>query len=170
MVFYQLIKSFLLESVAITILSLFFGGIILLILDWTFRNKTAAQSVDKLSLPRLFLIGIFQSLSFVPGVSRSAASIIGGLFAGLNRTKAVEFSFLLAIPTMTAAAGFDIYKSGLAFTPNQFLLLVIGFATSFFTALIVVKTFLGYIAHHNFTLFAIYRIIVALLVLTIFII
>jgi undecaprenyl-diphosphatase len=100
----------------------------------------------------------------VPGVSRSAASIVGGLANGLSRVEAVEFSFLLAIPTMAAASGYDLLKSGFSFTKHEYLLLFIGSLITFLSAMLAVKAFTNFVSKHNFTLFAVYRIVLAVLV------
>ena len=160
---YRLVKDYLLGNVIITAIALFMGGIVLLLIDHYFKEKNT--SVDKLSTNKLLSIGLFQSLSMIPGVSRSAATIIGGMFSGLSRKDAVEYSFLLAIPTMAAASGYDLLKNGLSFSGEEFVILSVGFIVSFITALIAVKAFTNYISHNNFKLFAIYRIILAILVL-----
>lgn len=101
----------------------------------------------------------------IPGVSRSAATIVGGLFSGLSRVEAVEFSFLLAIPTMFAASGYDLFKTGFAFSSYEYSLLFIGSIFSFLSAIVAVKTFTSFVAKHNFTVFALYRIILAIIIL-----
>ena len=110
-----------------------------------------------------FLVGCAQSLSIIPGVSRSAATIVGALLLGVKRDPAVEFSFLLAIPTMAAATGLDFIKSGRHFTGNQYELLGIGLIGAFISALIVVKWFIGFVKKHTFIPFGVYRILVAVL-------
>lgn len=166
---YRLIKDYLLGNVLITVFSLFFGGIVLLLVDYLHKQNESPTSIDKLSNSKLISIGLFQSLSMVPGVSRSAATIVGGLFSGLSRKDAVEYSFLLAIPTMAAASGYDLLKNGLSFTVEQLIILSVGFIVSFITALIAVKTFTQYISHNNFKYFAIYRLVLAILVLITFV-
>ncbi len=166
---YRLIKDYLLGNVLITVFSLFFGGIVLLLVDYLHKQHESPTSIDKLSNSKLISIGLFQSLSMVPGVSRSAATIVGGLFSGLSRKDAVEYSFLLAIPTMAAASGYDLLKNGLSFTVEQLIILSVGFIVSFITALIAVKTFTQYISHNNFKYFAIYRLVLAILVLITFV-
>jgi undecaprenyl-diphosphatase len=161
---YPFVKGFLLDSVLITTISLFLGGLILLIVDRLPKLNHGKNSIKDLSFRELLTIGLFQSISMVPGVSRSAASIVGGLFSGLSRVNAVEFSFFLAIPTMLAASGYDLLKSGLHFTPSEYVLLGIGCLVTFISALISIKTFIRFVAQHNFTSFAIYRIILALTV------
>ncbi len=161
---YKVIKNFLLGSLSITVTSLFLGGLILLLVDYLPRFNRGKKSIKDLSLSQLLNIGFFQSLSMIPGVSRSAASIVGGLFSGLDRVNAVEFSFLLAIPTMIAASGYDLLKSGLHFSSSEYLLLGLGCLVTFLSALVSTKTFISFVGKHNFTPFAIYRIVLALII------
>jgi len=161
---YPHIKNYLLNNITVTVISLFVGGIILLLLDRPLSTKPSSFKVAQLPIPRLLLIGIFQSFSFIPGVSRAAASIIGGLSVGLSKADAVEFSFLLAIPTMAVATGYDMLKSGLSFSLNDFALLGVGFVSSFITALIAIKAFLRVVTKTGFTPFAIYRIVLAVFI------
>ena len=161
---YKFVKSFLLNNVLVTVLALFFGGLVLLVVDYLPKLKRGSKKVSNLTTRNLFTIGFFQSLSMIPGVSRSAATIVGGLFSGLTRVEAVEFSFLLAIPTMAAASGLDLLKSGFSFTVHQYFLLLLGSFFSFFSALLAVKAFTSFVSKHNFTLFAIYRLILAIIV------
>jgi len=161
---YKHVKGFLLENVSVTALALFIGGIILLIIDRIPKLKLGSKNISNLKTHNLLSIGIFQSLSLIPGVSRSAASIVGGLFSGLTRVEAVELSFLLAIPTMIAASGFDLLKTGFSFTAHQYTLLLIGSLFSFLSASLAIKAFTSFVSKHNFTLFALYRIFLGLLV------
>lgn len=163
-ILYKLIRNVLLERPIITVYALFLGGLVLLIIDRIKKLNLGKKNSQDLSISRLVGIGLFQSISIIPGVSRSAASIIGGLLSGLSRPQAVEFSFFLAIPTMAAAAGYDLLKSGLVFTSTEYLLLALGCLISFFSALLAVRFFVDYVKKHDFTLFATYRIILALLV------
>ena len=162
---YRLIKSYLLDNVLVTVIALFLGGIVLLIIDRLPKLNRGTKKTTELKSRHLISIGLFQSISMVPGVSRSAASIVGGLFSELTRAEAVEFSFLLAIPTMAAASGYDLLKSGFSFSGHHYLLLFIGSLVTFLSALFAVKAFTSYVSKHNFTIFAIYRIILALIVL-----
>ncbi len=123
-------------------------------------------SISELSPKKLLAIGLFQSLAVVPGVSRSAASIFGGLLMGLNKTEATKFSFFLAIPTMLAATTLDLYKSDFNFSQQESLLLVTGFIGSFLTALFAVKLFISFVQKHSFLPFGVYRILVGLAWLT----
>jgi undecaprenyl-diphosphatase len=110
-------------------------------------------------------IGIAQTFSLFPGVSRAGATIMGGLVAGLSRTAATEFSFLLAMPIMFAATFFELFNNYKLFEVADIPVFATGFVTSFLSALIVVKMFLRFVSNHNFTSFAIYRIVFGVLVL-----
>jgi undecaprenyl-diphosphatase len=121
--------------------------------------------VEDISYKNAFFIGLFQCLSMVPGTSRAAATIIGGVFNGLDRKQAMEFSFLLAVPTMMAAGGYDLLKTDLAFTPEQLSLLAIGFVVAFASAWVAVKLFLTYVSSNGFTAFGWYRIVLGVLFL-----
>ncbi len=160
---YTLVKNYLLGNSLITVSAIFLGGVILIILELLFKEMDHhVGELEKVNYKQAFLVGLFQSVSIIPGVSRAAASIIGGLFVGLKRKVAVEFSFLLAIPTMFAATSLDLVKSNFNFSMNEIFLLTTGMITSFIVALVVVKWFLKYIQNHNFIIFGIYRIILAI--------
>lgn len=163
-ILFKLIKTYLLGNTYITIISLLIGGIILIILELIYKEKEHhAGSIEKITYKNAFLIGIFQSIAVIPGVSRSAATIISALFLGTKRKTAIEFSFLLAVPTMLAATGFDLIKSNFLYSSSEWLIIFIGFIGSFLTALIVVKLFLKYIQKNTFIPFGVYRIIAAIL-------
>lgn len=119
-------------------------------------------SISNLSPKKLVVIGLFQSLAVVPGLSRSAASIFGGLLTGLNKKEATKFSFFLAIPTMLAATTLDLYKSNFNFSQQELLLLATGFIGSFITALFAVKLFISFVQKHSFLPFGVYRILIGL--------
>ena len=160
---YPFIKEVLLGNPLITVIALFLGGIALIILELLYKEKAHhADTIESLSYKQTFLIGAFQSLSIVPGVSRAGATIMGGLFLGAKRKTAVEFSFLLAIPTMLGATGLDLLESKLAFTQHEILLILLGFVASFLVAFITVKYFVRFVTTHTFIPFGIYRIILAL--------
>ncbi|MDP2638231.1 MAG: undecaprenyl-diphosphate phosphatase [Candidatus Levybacteria bacterium] len=161
---YKVVKNFLLGDPLITVMALFTGGVILIILEKIYKEKDHhVTNIENISFKNAFLIGIFQSISIIPGVSRSAATIIPALFLGTKRKTAVEFSFLLAIPTMFAASSLDIIKSNFSFTLNEYLILTIGFLGSFIVAIFAIKFFLGFVKNHTFIPFGIYRIILALI-------
>jgi undecaprenyl-diphosphatase len=161
---YPLIKGVLLGSSSITLNALFWGGVALIGIEWFLkRKKTEAKKTSEVTYKQALIIGTFQSLSVIPGVSRAAATIVGGLLTGLDRTTATEFSFLLAVPTMVAAATLDIYKSRDMISQSGFLTLFIGTVLSFFFAVIAIKFLINYVKKHDFTAFGVYRIILAIL-------
>ena len=164
LIFYRFMKQHLLGSTTVVLWSLLLGGIFLVIFELLYR-KRGAQRIhsSSMSCRQALLIGVFQSLAMIPGVSRSAATIIGGLILGLERRKIVEFSFLLAIPTMAAAVGFDLVQNAAGFSSTQVNILAIGFLTSFIVALAAVKLFLSFVARYSFISFGVYRIVLALL-------
>lgn len=162
--FYKIIKKFLLGNNEIVLWALFLGGIFLIIFELLFRKKeNVTGAITSISYGQSFCIGVFQSFAMVPGVSRAAATIIGGLSLGLTRKTVVEFSFLLAIPTMLAATALDLVKSAHTFNAQQFHLLFTGFCVSFAVAIIAIRFLLFFIKRHNFIPFGIYRIFVAIL-------
>lgn len=144
--------------------ALIVGGVVILIIE-RMQRKDRINDMDEMSISDALKVGFAQTLAMFPGVSRSGATIMGGLLTGLSRTTATEFSFFLAMPTMLAATIYDLYKSWGLLRPEDFTMLAVGFVTAFVTALVVVKLFLAYVARHNFTVFAIYRIIFGCIVL-----
>jgi undecaprenyl-diphosphatase len=162
-IFYQFIKNILIGNYTVTLWALFIGGFILVAIERFLKSRKQINNFDNLTVKQSFIIGIFQSVSVIPGVSRAAATIIGGLLTGLNRESATEFSFLLAVPTMLAATGLDLVKSYKLFTSSQFLVLGVGFIVAFITAILTIKFLLNFIKKHDFTVFGVYRIILAVL-------
>lgn len=158
---YPLIKNVLLENSIITVTSLFLGGIILLLFDRYHKPALKPVTPSTLTPKHAFAIGLFQSISIIPGVSRAAATIIGGLLMGLSRKDAVELSFLLALPTMAAATLFDVIKNREVFTQGNIGILLLGCAIAYITAWITVKKFLTYVKTHDFFWFGVYRIVLA---------
>ena len=120
---------------------------------------------EGISLRQALGIGCAQLLALIPGTSRSAATILGGYLLGLSRPAATEFSFLLAIPTLVAAAAYDVFKSRALFTRADVPMFVVGIAVSFISALFVIRGFLRYVQRHSFTAFAWYRIAFGALIL-----
>lgn len=164
LVLYKIVKKFLLGNSDVVVWSLFLGGLFLIIFELLHREKKdSVNAIESISYKQAALIGVFQAIAVIPGVSRSAATIIGGLILGLRRDTIVEFSFLLAVPTMLAATVLDLYKSANVFTGSQFTVLGIGFVTSFVVAIFAIKFLINYIKKHSFIPFGIYRILVALL-------
>lgn len=165
--FYKTIKSFFgAESVAIMLI---IGGFIFLIVEYFRRNHDDSKdkTIDDLTIKEALTIGLFQSLSMVPGTSRSGATMIGGLFSGLSRKSAAEFSFLLAIPTMFAATFYDLYKNRSEMIIDDYSLLAIGFVTAFVVAFFTVKAVMNFLTTHTFVVFGIYRIIFGILLLVV---
>lgn len=159
----------LLESIVVVAWMLILGGIVFLFIDKHFADK---ESADVDPSPKQALgIGLFQVISMVPGVSRSAATIIGGLFQGLDRKTAAEFSFLLAVPTMFAATAYKLYKlysSGVQFGSQEIQFLILGNVVAFIFALISIRSFIQYLQKHGFRFFGIYRIIVGAIILLLY--
>ncbi len=139
---------------------LIFGGIVFILVEALKGENSSVVELESIPYPKAFLIGIFQSFAMVPGTSRSGATIIGGLLLGLDRKTATEFSFLLAIPTMLAATGFEVVKNLTELSPENVKLLLIGFVTAFLSAYLAVKWLLNFISNHSFIPFGIYRILV----------
>jgi undecaprenyl-diphosphatase len=135
------------------------GGAVLLWIDML-NLETRYTDVTTYTMPMYLIIGIFQCFAMVPGVSRSGATIVGAMLLGADRRSAAEFSFWLAMPTMAGAFAYDLYKSHAQMSSGNQLIVAIGFAVSFVSAWIVVKTFLGYVQRHGFALFAWWRVIV----------
>jgi undecaprenyl-diphosphatase len=169
-----------LESLTTMALALLIGGVVMWVVDaWTVRHEAGTIDVEEMSLPQAIWIGLCQTLSAVfPGTSRSMSTIAAGQVAGLTRATALEFSFLISIPTMIAATFYDLYKevlhhpktvevaAPLVMNTERWIVLAIGFAVSFIVALGVVEWFLQWVRRHGLVLFAVYRIILAILLLT----
>lgn len=162
---YGLIKNYLIGNFEITILSLFLGGIAIILIEKYFKKHQGKSEIISLSLKNSILIGIFQAISVIPGVSRSAATILSGMAVGLNRRAATEFSFLLAIPTMFAATSLDLIKNINSFEISQLNIMAIGFIASFLTAYLTVKWFINFVEKKNLISFGVYRIIFSLIFL-----
>jgi len=159
---YSFIKEYLIGNEKVVLVALAVGGIILIIFELLHKESASApESIAAISYGQAVAIGFFQAIAVIPGVSRSAATIIGGLLAGLKRTTIVEFSFLLAVPTMAAATGLDIMKSYSSFAAGDAVLLLAGFVTAFLVAIVVIKFFLRFIKTHSFISFGVYRILIA---------
>ena len=172
-----------LENLNTMSLALLIGGIVMWIIDaCTVRHESGITDVEQMNVWQAIWIGLCQTLSAVfPGTSRSMSTIAAGQIAGLNRSTALEFSFLVSIPTMIAATGYDLFKevlhpkhlagmdiaAPLVMSTERWIVLAIGFVVSFIVALGVVEWFLSWVRKHGLVLFAIYRIILAILLLTV---
>ena len=167
-----------LENLTVIALALLIGGIVMWVVDaWASRREPAVTHVEEMSLPQAVWIGLCQVLSAViPGTSRSMTTIAAGQIVGMDRPSALEFSFLVSIPTMIAATGYSLLKAvhpsakdvaaagadaltPLVMTPEHWIVLIIGLAVSFIVAYVVVAWFLGYVRKHGFAVFAVYRIL-----------
>jgi len=154
----------LLQSTTTVVISMLLGGIVLLVIDNYFKSPTIDVE-EKISFQKAFVIGVWQCIAMIPGVSRSAASIIGGMQQKLTRKLAAEFSFLLAVPTMIAATGYKLLKGYKAFSSHDIKMLAIGNIIAFIVALIAIKFFIGFLQKHGFKAFGYYRIIVGIILL-----
>ncbi len=171
-----------LESLHVMAMALLIGGIVMWLVDaWTVRRDAGTSDIEEMNLPQAIWIGLCQTLSAVfPGTSRSMSTIAAGQIAGLTRSTALEFSFLISIPTMIAATFYDLWKEvlhpaapeagevliPLVMNQERWIVLAIGFVVSFIVALGVVEWFLQWVRKHGLVLFAIYRILLAILLLT----
>ncbi len=161
---YKLIKHYLLGNEVVVLWSLLLGGVALIVFELYHKEKEdAVEDMHSISYKQAMYIGLFQTIAIIPGVSRSAATIIGGLLLGLKRKTIVEFSFLLAVPTMLAATGLDVLKNLSLFSMDHIGTLSIGFIVSFVVAFGSIKFLLAFIKTHNFIPFGVYRILLALI-------
>jgi undecaprenyl-diphosphatase len=164
---YKTIKAYLFNPFVVSI-ALIVGGIILILLDkWTENKKSEFKEVESISYIGAFKIGIFQCFSMIPGVSRAAATILGGVYSGFDRKRATEFSFLLAIPTMFAATGKDLWESKDMINAENIKLLAVGGMVAFIFAIIAVKGFIVFVQKYGFKHFGYYRIVLGILFLSI---
>ena len=157
----------LLNSSTSVAIALLLGGIVLIFIDKVF-TQNEIHNEKEISFIKAFIIGCWQCLAMVPGVSRSAASIIGGMQQKLTRYAAAEFSFFLAVPTMLAASGYKLfkyYRQNGGFSSNELQLLAIGNIVAFIVALLAIKFFIGFLQKHGFKVWGIYRIILGILLL-----
>ena len=162
---YKIIKHYLFNPFTVSI-SLIIGGAILILLDkWSQKRKTDYANVEDISFVGAFKIGLIQCLSMIPGVSRAAATIFGGIFGGFDRKQAAEFSFLLAIPTMFAASGKDLWESKDFINSENIKLILIGSTVAFVVAILAVKGFVAFLTKYGFKHFGWYRIILGIVFL-----
>jgi undecaprenyl-diphosphatase len=157
----------LLESSLTVAITMLVGGVILLFIDKAFKNPTI-DSEEKISFGKAIIIGVWQCIAMIPGVSRSAASIIGGMQQKLTRSAAAEFSFFLAVPTMLAATCYKLlkyYKERGGFSSEEIKQLAIGNVVAFIVALLAIKFFIGFLKKYGFTIWGWYRIIVGIILL-----
>jgi undecaprenyl-diphosphatase len=152
----------LLSNVKVVAVSLVLGGVILVFVDRWFKKPAEVQEI---TYPKAFKIGFFQVISMIPGVSRAAATIIGGLTQKLTRRNAAEFSFFLAVPTMLAATVLELYKTYHSINPGNIKILILGNVVAFIVALLAIKGFITFLTKHGFKVFGYYRILVGGIIL-----
>lgn len=162
---YKTIKHYLFNPFTVSI-SLIVGGVILILLDkWSQQKKSEYKEVEDISYAGALKIGLIQCVSMIPGVSRAAATIFGGVFSGFNKAQAAEFSFLLAIPTMFAASGYDLLKEKDNIHSEDIKLLLFGGIIAFIVAIFAVKAFVAFLNKYGFKHFGYYRIVLGVLFL-----
>jgi undecaprenyl-diphosphatase len=162
--------NMLLERVDVVGYMLIIGGLFFLFVDKVFASNET-EPAGAVNYPVALKIGFFQTVAMIPGVSRSAATIIGGLTQGLNKRTAAEFSFFLAVPTMFAATVykmFNYYREGGSFGGDEVVLLIIGNIVAFAVAMLAIKSFINFLTRHGFRLFGYYRILLGIVILVLF--
>ncbi len=167
LLFDDFIEERLFNPIVVAIM-LIIGGIVFLLIEKK-EKKIKFDDVSQISYKQAFYIGLIQCLAMIPGTSRSASTIIGGMLLGLNRLAAATFSFFLAIPTMFGATFYSLLKVDYEFGANEIVVLAVGFFVSFVVALGVIKVFLSYISKNNFIPFGYYRIVVGVIVFVYFV-
>lgn len=160
---YKAIKEVLMTPVIVS-WAMIAGGVAILLIERMVKNARFAV-IEKFPAPLSLRIGLFQCISMVPGVSRSGATIMGSLLMGVERKAAAEFSFFLAVPTMVAASAYDLYKHHDTMNGSDFLTIAVGFVLAFFSALVVVRGFIGFVSRNGFAPFAWYRIALGVVML-----
>lgn len=173
LIFYKLIKKIFFENTVLIIFALFSVGFLFLLVEFLIKHKKIKleNKLENLNYFQAFLIGVFQGIAIVPGVSRAGAVILSMLILKFQREDAVLYSFLLGAPTIFLAGTYDLYKTGyksLFLDSNNFFYLIIGFVTSFIFALLSIKWLINYLQKHNLNIFGYYRIILAIIYLILF--
>ena len=159
---YPLVKAYFIGNAMIVVWTLAIGGTALIVFEVLHKEpEDATADVNAITYRQSLFIGLFQAIAIIPGVSRSAATILGGLLLGISRMTIVEFSFLLAVPTMLAATALDLLKSAAVFSFNEFMMLAFGCIVSFVIALGSIVWLLRFVRTHNFITFGVYRIAIA---------
>lgn len=173
LLFYSFIKDFLFESIQTISIALIVGGLAIIFLEHALKKseknkELIADDLSKVTYMQAFFTGLTQSLAIIPGVSRAAASIFGGMLFKMSRKTATEFSFILALPTILAATGLDLVQEGPNFSQNEILSLGLGIVISFIVALVTIKWLIKYVSTHSFVSFGWYRIILGIVFLLLF--
>jgi undecaprenyl-diphosphatase len=166
LMFHSQIKTYLFSPITVAI-ALIVGGFVILLVE-NFAPAPKTINAEDMTFTQALKVGFAQSFALIPGVSRSGATILGGMIFGLSRKVATEFSFFVAVPIMFAATAYDLYKNRNLLTVDDISIFAIGFITAFLAALIAIKVLLKYVANHDFKFFAYYRIVLGLIVLAYF--
>ncbi len=173
-VLYKLIKKFLIGNVWIAAVMLILGGVIILVFEKKFSRKAessySVKSIEDLSTLEMLKLGVIQAIATIPGVSRSGAIIMGGMGMGIPRPVIIETAFLLAIPTMAAATGYDLLKTGIAFSGHEWLMILVGALVSCIVGYLAIKWLLAFVSRSDFKVFGWYRIIAGVIFLAIFLV
>jgi undecaprenyl-diphosphatase len=159
---HDFIKAMLFSSTPVAA-ALIFGGVVMIFIEQRDLRVTAG-TLEHVSYRQAFLVGCFQCLALWPGMSRSGATIIGGMICGLSRSVAAEFSFLVAVPVMFAAVSYDMLKSYHYLSAEHVTIFTIGFIVSFVTALVAIKFFISFVQRYTLSIFGVYRILLGLVV------
>ncbi|OGK74411.1 hypothetical protein A2459_03565, partial [Candidatus Roizmanbacteria bacterium RIFOXYC2_FULL_41_10] len=164
---YKIIKSIFFESILLISVSLIVFGLIFLLVEKLIKQKKLIinKNLDRLSPKQAVLIGLAQALAVVPGVSRAGSVMVAGLLLGYKREQVALYSFLLAVPTILAAAIFDLLKTDWSIVSTNIGLTLIGFVSAYLSALVVIKWFINYLQKKNLEIFGYYRIVIGLLIL-----
>lgn len=163
LLFFKYVKI-LLGSEMVVVFSLIIGGIILIVVEKIYKNNSRMR-IEEINYKNAIIIGFAQAVAIIPGVSRSGATIVSGLLLNIERRAIAEFTFLLAVPTMTVATLYSLYKSKDILTTDYLGSLIMGTLVAFLVAFVVIKIFLNYVKKYDFIPFGIYRIILGILVL-----
>jgi len=163
--FHGAIKQYLFTSKTVAI-GLFVGAIVMIVADrWVLNRPAKTDAISRISYKQALIIGLCQCFALWPGFSRSGATIVGGLFVGLGYQSAAKFSFIIAVPVMVAAVGFDLIKSSASLTLVDVQLIAVGFLISFVVAIAGIKIFLKVLSRVKLVPFAIYRIVLSVAIL-----
>ena len=155
---YPLVRTYLIGNDLVVVIALVGVGLLLIAADRYLTGRETFEEVEDIPLTRALVVGVFQAVAVVPGVSRSGSTIVGGMLAGLSRRAAAEFSFMLAVPTMLAASGYDLLRSGAAFSSEHWGLLAVGFVTAFIVAILSIRFMLSLLSRYGFLPFGLYRV------------
>ena len=152
------------NAYVVAFMLILYGILFIVIENINAKREPRVTKLSQLSVPTVLLIGVFQMMAMIPGTSRSGATIVGALALGVSRGVAAEFTFFLAIPVMFGASALKLFKFGLAFTPMQVFLLLLGMLVSFGVSIIAIKFLMKYIRNNDFKVFGYYRIVLGIIV------